>query len=334
MFAGCLLVAIMAVSFFLSPGSVLLSSAVGAIVATTLSMLGAALVTPAAVTLVGRNVNRWQFGRRRQSRSLLGGIVGRVTRRPALAAGLVLALLMLVAAPVSALEMIPPDPRQLPKGSKGLDDYNEVRAAGFGPTVEVALRAPEGAVMDPRRVKQIAPFEKRLGRVRYVSSAFGPRTLADQTKALARRAPVDQARPPAAQEGRGGSDPARARARGCDRGREPAARRVAGRRLRRAPAGVGLRPRAGGFGPARRRQPARLRGLRRPGRRNAQGAAGSAQLAAGNRELSNRLNTELAPGADRLATELRAGQGRLTSCDCRRGRPRTRHRRRSTRSTG
>ena len=273
MFAGCLLVAIMAVSFFLSPGQ--------------------------RAAVVRRRRDRGhhaEHGRRRaghpgrghagraatstagssaagaQSRSLLGGVVGRVTRRPALAAGLVLALLMLVAAPVSALEMIPPDPRQLPKDSKGLDDYNEVRAAGFGPTVEVALRAPEGAVMDPRRVKQIAPFEKRLGRVRYVSSAFGPQTLADQTKALARRAPVDQARPPAAQEGRGGSDPAGARARRCDRGRGPAARRVAGRRLRRAPAGVGLRPRAGGFGPARRRQPARLRGLRGPGRRNAPGA--------------------------------------------------------------
>ncbi len=311
-FAGCLLVAIMAVSFFLSPGTVLLSSAVGAIVATTLSMLGAALVTPAAVTLVGHNVNRWQFGRRRESRSLLGGLVGRVTRRPALAAGLVLAFLMLVAAPVSALEMIPPDPRQLPKGSKGLDDYNEVRAAGFGPTVEVALRAPEGAVMDPRRVKQIAPFEKRLGQVRYVSSAFGPRTLADQTKAL-RNAPRSIRR--ARRQLRKGERDLDRLARGLDDATAGVSQLRGGlldaafgaRQLKsgsdRAQAGSGRL--AAGNQRAYEGSGDLVAGTRRARR-------GSEQLAAGNRELSNRLNTELAPGADRLATELRAGQGRLS----------------------
>ncbi|MGZ5326518.1 MAG: MMPL family transporter, partial [Solirubrobacterales bacterium] len=313
LFAGFLLIAIMLVSFFLSPGSVLLSSAVGAIVATALSMLGAAVVTPAAVTLLGHNVNRWQFGRRRARarRGLLPGLVGRVSRRPGVAAGLVLALLMVMAAPVSALEMIPPDPRQLPEGSKGLDDYNEVRGAGFGPTVEVVLRAPKGAIMDPPRLKQIAPFENRLGRLRYVSSVFGPDTLAEQTKAL-RDAPrsVKRAR---RQLKEGERDLTR-----LARGLEDATAGVGELRdglldaasgARRLKSGSELARESSGRLAAGNREAYEGLGELVAGARRAR--QGSAQLAAGNRELSDRLNNELAPGADRLAGELREGQGRL-----------------------
>jgi uncharacterized membrane protein YdfJ with MMPL/SSD domain len=61
-FAGTVLIAIMLVAFFLSPGTVLLSASVGAIVVTLLSMIGVALVTPAVVGLVGHRVNKWQLG--------------------------------------------------------------------------------------------------------------------------------------------------------------------------------------------------------------------------------------------------------------------------------
>jgi uncharacterized membrane protein YdfJ with MMPL/SSD domain len=147
-------------------------------------MLSAALVAPAAVRLFGHNVNRWSFGGRGREGSIFKGLAGRVTTRPPLAAAIVVAILLLIASPVGAMQMIPPDPRQLPKGSEGLHDYDAVRAAGFGPTVEVAIKAPKGAVLDPADLKQIGPFQRRLKRIPNVTAAFGPATAGQQTKAI------------------------------------------------------------------------------------------------------------------------------------------------------
>ncbi|HKF79799.1 MAG TPA: MMPL family transporter [Thermoleophilaceae bacterium] len=312
-FAGTVLVSIMLVSFFLSPGTVLLSSAVGAIVSATLSMVSAALVAPAAVRLLGHNVNRWSFGGRGREGSIFSGLVRRVSSRPALAAALVLAILLIIASPVGAMEMIPPDPRQLPKGSKGLDDYDRVRAAGFGPTVEVAIEAPRGTVMDPSDLKEIDPFERRLARIHDVSAAFGPGTLSQQTRAL-RDAPraVRRARRNLRQGERDLSRAARQLAQATS-----GVRQLRGGRLgaafgaRRLRAGSAHASEGSGRLAAGNRRAAAGAGELTAGAHRAR--VGSADLARGNQELSDRLSGELAPGADRLATELRAGQGRLTA---------------------
>ena len=197
-FAGFLLIAIMPVSFFLSPGTVLLSSAVGAIVATALSMLGAALVTPggghAARATTSTGGSSAAGGREPQPARRASSARDRA--RPALAAALVLGA---------------PDARGRAGLGAGDDPARSAPAArgqqgpgglqrrcappASAPTVEVVLRAPKGAVMDPRRLKQIAPFEERLRQVRYVSSVFGPRHARRADQGAARRAPLDQARP-------------------------------------------------------------------------------------------------------------------------------------------
>ena len=68
-----MLLAITAVAFLLSPGTVLLSMALGMSVVTVLSMIGAILVAPAATSLLGHRINKWQIGRapagRRAARS-------------------------------------------------------------------------------------------------------------------------------------------------------------------------------------------------------------------------------------------------------------------------
>ena len=61
-FAGLVLLAITAVAFLLSPGTILLSMALGMSVVTVLSMIGAIVVTPAAMSLLGERVNMWQIG--------------------------------------------------------------------------------------------------------------------------------------------------------------------------------------------------------------------------------------------------------------------------------
>jgi RND superfamily putative drug exporter len=312
-FAGVVLISVMTVSLLLSPGSVLLSLAAGAIVSGALSMIGAALVSPAAVCLLGHNVNRWSFLGTRRDEAMFRGLVRRVTARPAVAAALVLAILLLIASPVSALSMIPPDPRQLPDDSQGRQDYRDVRAAGFGPSIDVAIRAPMGTVLDPSDLKKIEPFEHRVARIPNVTAAFGPATVAQRTKAI-RQAPrtVKQAR----RNLRKGQ-------RELDQAASRAAQGAGGvRRLRR-----GLLAAAAG---ARRIQQGSARAAQGPnqlaaGSQSAAGGAGqltagahrarvgAGQLAAGNQQLSDSLSGQLAPGANQLAAQLHQGQTRLNA---------------------
>jgi putative drug exporter of the RND superfamily len=329
-FAGWVLVSIMVVTCLASPGTILFSPAVGAIVVTLLSMVGAVLVTPSAVCLLGERIDKWQIGGRRRGKDgdgAIGRVVRGAGRRPLLAAGTVLAGLLALASPVLALDTIPPDPRQLPEGSRGLEDFNRVREAGFGPQVEVALRTPQGALTDPALLRKIERFEGRLRDVPFVKFVTGP-------GAIARRAGELHDVPEEIRRAR----------------RRLAAQESNLNRLesgvRRATAGAGRLQ--DGFGQAAggaRRLEARTRlasagterldeGAERAadgalafadGHSQAVGGAGrltagavrareaAARIAAGSRRLGERLRTALAPGAARLATGLRDGRRRLRS---------------------
>ena len=344
-FAGVVLIAIMLVSFFLSPGTVLLSSAVGAIVAAVLSMIGAAAVTPAAVTVLGHRVNKWQIGSPPgaidERSGVFPGIVRRVGRRPALAALTVLAALMLVAAPVLAIDTVPPDPRQLPEDSQGLEDFERVREAGFGPSIDIVVTAPQGAITGPERLRQIARFERRLRRVPLVKSVVGPGIVGKQTEQL-RDAPraIDQAKEDLAdgkrdlarlEDGlRGATAGVAALRDGLERGSAGSSELAEGSR----DASAGASRLAGGAAEAEEGAEAVAAGNQRAADgasslsngldrayagagRLSDGASearrGSERLEAGSAELEDGLQNELAPGADNLAAQLRRGQVGLTA---------------------
>lgn len=345
-FAGTVLVGIMVVTLLLSPGSVLLSSSIGAIVVTLISMVGAALVTPAAVRILGLRVEKWPIGlgplarvvpRRRGAG--FGGTVQRLGRRPALTAGLVLVFLLIFAAPVFGLDTIPPDPRQLPEGSKGLDDFHSVREAGFGPSVDVAIAAPEGAVTDPERLRQISDLEDQLAEVQYTKTVVGPGTIGEQTRPI-RQAPeriemgkkqIERAKTEltrlaeglrAATGGvgqlRSGLGEAAGGARALEVGTSAAQAGSAELSAGTARAAAGARRLAAGNERARRgivRLEGGLGRARSGGGRLAEGAAearaGADRISAGAERLSNALNDRLAPGADELEAGLREGQARL-----------------------
>jgi putative drug exporter of the RND superfamily len=329
-FAGWVLVSIMLVTCVASPGTILFSPAVGAIVVTVLSMVGAVLVTPAAVCLLGTRVNRWQIGGRRERRrgeGAIGRVVHRAGRRPLLAAGTVLAGLLLAASPVLALDTIPPDPRQLPEGSQGLEDFNRVRAAGFGPQVEVALRTPEGALTDPALLRRIERFEGRLRELPEVKYVTGPgaiarragqlqdlpneierakRQLTEHESKLERLASGVQR----AAAGAGQLQDGFGRAAG-------GARRLA-EHVELATAGTerfdeGAGRAAGGALALADGHTKATGGAGRLTAGAVRARAAAAQIAAGTRHLSERLRTGLAPGAARLATGLRDGRRRLKS---------------------
>jgi RND superfamily putative drug exporter len=331
LFAGAVLIAIMLIALVLSPGTVLLSAAVGSIVVTLLSMLGAALVTPAAVRLLGHRVDLWRLGgprgaTPRPESGRIARIVRSSSRRPARTVALTLGALLVLAAPVLALQTIPPDPRQLPASSKGLQDFNAVRKAGFGPEVDIVLEAPKGALTDPARLRQIQEFEDRLRRLPAVKFAVGPGEIGARTRPLGT----------APQEIRQGE---RRLARG-----EKDLNRLA-RGLGRATHGVGqlrdgLSDAANGAsrleqgtGRAADGTDELAAGAKRAAdgaRRIANGSKraysgsrdltkgatrarrGAKSIAAGNGRLSDQLNGRLAPGAQQLAQGLRDGQGKLT----------------------
>jgi len=188
-FAGVVLLAITVVAFFMSPGTILLSMAVGMSVVTILSMIGAIIVTPAAVSLLGHRVNKWQLGRAPgEEGGTISRIVARVSRRAALATVLLVALLALIAAPVLGIETTPADPRVLPKDSAGLTAFYALRKAHFGPEIDVALAAPRGTLLDPQRLAQIDRLERQIEALPLIRAVTGPGLIADATASL-RQAP-------------------------------------------------------------------------------------------------------------------------------------------------
>jgi putative drug exporter of the RND superfamily len=328
-FAGWVLVSIMLVTCLASPGTVLFSPAVGAIVVTLLSMIGAVLVTPSAVCLLGARINKWQLGGRRErsGEGTIDRVVRGASRRPLLAAGTVLAGMLLLASPVLALDTIPPDPRQLPEGSKGLEDFKRVRAAGFGPQVEVALRTREGALTDPALLRKIERFEDRLRDIPFVKFVTGPGAIArragvlhgvpDEIRRAKRRLAAHESsltrlasgvREAAAGAGRLQDGFGRAAA---GTRRLQTNTRLAGAGTARLDEGAG-RAADGALGLADGNARA-AGGARRLTGGTLEARMAARRIAAGSRRLSRALDSRLAPGAARLARGLREGQGRLSS---------------------
>ena len=182
-FAGVVLLAITVVAFFLSPGTVLLSMAVGMSVVTVLSMIGAILVAPAAASVLGHRINKWQIGGApRDDGGAISRVVGRVTRRAALGAALLAALLLMVASPVLGVQTTPADPRVLPDDSDGLAAFNALRKANFGPELDVQLAAPRGTLLDPERLIAIGKLEREIAKLPFIKAVTGPGLIADATE--------------------------------------------------------------------------------------------------------------------------------------------------------
>lgn len=328
-FAGSVLLAMMLVVIALSPGTIMRSAAIGAMVVTILSMASAVLVTPALLRLLGERVNALRIGGAPspEGTGVIDVIVRRVTGRPALAALSVAIVALVVTAPVLALpgNVIPPDPRQLPRGDSALVDYYAVRDAGFGPEVDVILRTPTGTLLDANRVRQIGELQRRLERIPDAKFVVGPLQIAQQTGPV-RRLPKQLGG--AEQQAREG----RVKLAELDRGLFRATNGVAWLRTGLLAAANGaqqldngaLRARNGsqriaagnlqvreGFNRLGDGLGLALDGATRLAHGATRARKGSAQIADGNDKLYHGLADQLAPGADRLAAGLRDGKGQL-----------------------
>jgi putative drug exporter of the RND superfamily len=297
-FAGLILAGAISTLLFNAPVKLLASATLGVIVAALIAVVGAVTALPALLTLLGPRVDRWTFGRGRAT-SGWAALADRSTRRPALAAGLVLLMIALLAAPAVGMQTSAPDPRNLPTSSPERRDFIRIAtslAPGWSAPLQIVFASKHGPITDPRRMRALDAFQRRLARTRGVALVLGPAPLTRATTRLdaARRSLAGAGR----QIGRARADQDRL-ARGLARVRSGVGQLRGG--LSAASAGADALARGGGDSAA---GAGRLReGLVRARAGADQLDAGLGEAAAGAAKLVAGVDP-LARGADRLRDGL------------------------------
>ena len=183
--AGCALIAGMGCGMLVAPGSLLVSSGLGVIVAAVLAVAVATLAMPAALAVLGTNVNRWPL-RRPGSSGAWPQRAERMLRRPGVAALLVLVPLTLLAAPALALKTGPPNVANLPSSDsarKSYEAFERSRGAGWSTPYEVVFHAT-GPITTTQRLRALGRFQNRVAKLKGVEAVLGPAELLDRTAVL------------------------------------------------------------------------------------------------------------------------------------------------------
>jgi RND superfamily putative drug exporter len=185
LFAGTALAIGMLTALALAPGALLVSSALGLLVATIVAVLVALLMMPSLLMVLGTNVNRWQFGGARTNSPWVA-IAERALKRPGAAAFFVLLPLLLLSVPALALKTGPPNLANLPPDNSArasFERFEQVRGAGFAAPFEVDLQT-RGPITTTARLQAIDDLQERISRLPGVASVVGPAVLLDSTRQL------------------------------------------------------------------------------------------------------------------------------------------------------
>jgi len=179
MFAGSTLLLSMIVSLFILPGSLLASLAGTVCMVVILSVAVATVVGPAILTLLGPNVDRWRFGATAPAggRSRLMTMVGAALRKPAVAAALIGAVLLLLAAPALGLKTGPPSPEQLSQDAPARQDAELIDRSigqGWDAPFQVIAVSKEGPITDAKDLAAIETFQRRMAKRPGVQAVIGP----------------------------------------------------------------------------------------------------------------------------------------------------------------
>ena len=185
-FAGSTLFLAMLVTLAVMPGKLLLSLAGTAIVVTGISVVVAALVGPALLLLVGHNIDRWRLGGASDGTRVMA-LVGAALRRPRLAVVLIGILVLLLAAPVLALQTGPPSAEQLPAANPVREDAELIaRSVGPGwdaPFVLIAV-ADQGQITDEMRLAALSRWQRMIAADRGVQAVIGPGQIKKRVEPL------------------------------------------------------------------------------------------------------------------------------------------------------
>jgi putative drug exporter of the RND superfamily len=189
LFAGATLLAALALSAYVQPGSLLLSLATTVGVATALSVLVAVAGLPGLLALLGRRVNAAALGRSaaRPGRSWVATTASKALRRPAVAALLIAIPLILLAAPALALTTAAPGVDELPTSNEARQNAETIEEAvgpGWEAPFVLVAAAPEGPITTPERLRLLSRWQRRIAEQPGVRAVIGPGPVAEGTKPL------------------------------------------------------------------------------------------------------------------------------------------------------
>ncbi len=326
-FAGITLMASMAIVMTIAPGSVLLSMFVGVFVAAALGVCIAVFAIPSLLALVGARIERWRLPQRRTQNRWVA-FAGQAMRRPAVAVPLIVASLLVMAAPVSAIQTGPPDVRQLPADSKIRRDaelVNRVMGPGWAASYEIVVSKNQGPITDAKTLSAIARWQRRVSRIADVADVIGPGSLAksardaqgipkqlDKTRATLKRggSALSKLNTQLSRAGSGlrqitaGLTSASIAAGEIERGDATAGHGVDRLRAGLAAAATGSQRLSAGIAAAKD-------GARRLVAGSASATSASLKLANGLSRIRRAVESQALPGARRLATGLGSGASQL-----------------------
>ncbi len=179
-FAGLVVIVAMTIAYFVAPGAILASAAVGIVGATMLALVAAVTVLPASLALLGSNIDRWRL--RRSSRE--GGsarVAASAVRRPVLALLLVTVPLLAMAVPARALKLGVPSIKSLTSDDRARQDFEAIGDSygpGWAAPFEILVSSSSGPVTDPELLAELDRFQRRLARDPDVEAVVGPGLLA------------------------------------------------------------------------------------------------------------------------------------------------------------
>jgi RND superfamily putative drug exporter len=183
--AGGLILAMLIASQVL-PGTVVSSSALTIVIATVFSSLSALFAVPAAIMLLGRNLERWSLPRRRGSRRSVIWVSSRVSRRPVAVTAIVLGLLVL-AAISTTLDTGVATPGLLPKGEEGRIEEEQVEKSlgpGWVAPIEVVVSGRGEPMTTPRQLRSLVSLQDQVQHEKGVETVGGFNALQRNLKPL------------------------------------------------------------------------------------------------------------------------------------------------------
>ncbi len=178
-FAGSTLMLSMLVAFFLVPGSLLGSLAATLAIVVALSVLVAVVLGPVVLNLLGPNVDRWRIGRPApiDGSSRLMALVGAALRRPAAAALVIGAIVLVLAIPALGLKTGPPSQTQLARDDPARQDLELIEreiGPGFDAPFVIVAATDSGTVTEPERLKALSRWQHRIAGQPGVQAVVGP----------------------------------------------------------------------------------------------------------------------------------------------------------------
>jgi RND superfamily putative drug exporter len=188
---GTLALTMLAASAVATPG-MLGPVAIGVVISGLLSVALGLSAMPALLRLLGPSLNRWEIrlprSRGEGRRGGLGVLAERLIAHPAITVPLLLAGMLVLAAPAGALRMGPPDAAELPASSparQAVEMVERTIGAGWSAPFVIVASAREGAITTPRRLQALMKWQEAIARAPDVAAVLGPASVAGAQVKLA-----------------------------------------------------------------------------------------------------------------------------------------------------